>query len=248
MSNGGDKNYSLRPRRAARGKYREMVSMVSHDDQDKDRENDESTSTMQISLLDETLNKRNVYLLPIVVSGENELLVENTIELEISGPDPLTMGDGTGPGEGVRDGGKTKNRTGAASKSSNALQKIEEILRNNDQLLESMNETSPSVRVKNDRKGLYSHQIYDRNNLLIKMTILFFLTGNGCISSSRSSSSENSLNLNNCSKSKTVTLTIESVKKMIHRPMTEEEEIEVNSLQCLTESSLQQSRHKCLNR
>lgn len=154
MSNVGDKNYSLRPRRAVRGKYREMVSMRH---EDKETEND--VSTMQLSLLDETQSKRKVYLLPIVVSGENELLVENTIELEISTPDPIADDNNdTSASEpylqsSVTSINKDETNSSTVSKSSNALQKIEEILRNNDQLLESINETSPSMKVNKGIQG-----------------------------------------------------------------------------------------------
>lgn len=55
------------------------------------------------------------------------------------------------------------------------------------------------------------------------MTLWFYFPGNGC-----TSSFENSPYSNIGSKSKTVKLTMESVKKMIHRSMNEEEEIEVN--------------------
>lgn len=131
-------NYALRPRRSTtKGKYREMLGISQY------HENDSTSrvGTVNTELPSDGGNKGcKIFLLPLVVSGESDILADNTIEIEISEdvcvselPEAVYMSE------------DEQRETQLSRTQENPLKHIEEILKKNDQLIESIPE-APSFK------------------------------------------------------------------------------------------------------
>ncbi len=133
-------NYGLRPRRsAAKGKYREMLGI----NQCPENSAESRMETIQLDSPTESGNKGcKIFLLPLVVSGESDdnILADNTIEIEISEDVSVAeLHDATVVNE------EELKAVRLARTPKNPLSHIEEILKKNDQLIESIPE-GPSFK------------------------------------------------------------------------------------------------------
>ena len=135
-----DGNYGLRPRRsAAKGKYREMLGINSS----QENSVESRVETIQVESSTESGNKGcKIFLLPLVVSGESEdnILADNTIEIEIS--EDVSVAE-LHNATIVNEEELSAVRFTRVPK--NPLNHIEEILKKNDQLIESIPE-GPSFK------------------------------------------------------------------------------------------------------
>lgn len=133
-------NYALRPRRSsAKGKYREMLGITNQCSENSAEHRMESINALSESS-GESINKGcKIFLLPLVVSGENDILADNTIEIEISEDVSVSeLADVTSVTEEVKLPKILKTPE-------NPLRHIEDILKQNDQLIESIPE-GPSFK------------------------------------------------------------------------------------------------------
>lgn len=133
-------NYTLRPRRSAvKGKYREMLGIS----QSQENSSESALETLKTECTIDSASKGcKIFLLPLVVSGESDVLADNTIEIEISEDvnvselsDPIGLNE-----EDIQTAGQGKIQE-------SPLRHIEEILKKNDQLIESIPE-GPSFKKK----------------------------------------------------------------------------------------------------
>lgn len=135
-------NYTLRPRRSvAKGKYREILSVgsLSQDDSVSEGRVEIGNNTLAESRT-EILNKGcKIFILPSVISDGSDILTDNTIEIEISEGVSVSELDDLGTIEEEEEHGKL------VSKQENPLQHIDEILKQNDELIESIPE-GPSFK------------------------------------------------------------------------------------------------------
>jgi len=126
-----DKNYQLRPKRAKKGKYREMIGISSSDPIEPiQQERSEGNN-------DQDQDNCNVYLLPIVVTGPGESQVIATIEINDPGnmivPHTLELV----PEREIKSEADCDSSNVTEIKD-DPLERIEEILKKNDELIESI--------------------------------------------------------------------------------------------------------------
>jgi len=194
MSSSPDKNYQLRPKRAKKGKYREMIGISSSDTKEPiEPERSDGNSDQ---------NNCNVYLLPIIVSGPGESQVIATIEIDDPGnmiaPNTLEKL----PERAIKSEADCDSNNQTKSKD-DPLERIEEILKKNDELIESIVE-GPTFK-KRRRLLEDSNESYSfKNNKLV-----------------RSDAKTKSVNSS---------LTMEWVEEKLIRPLTEQERDQVEEL------------------
>lgn len=207
---------SLRPRRPAKGKYREMLGIQEHtEDAEPDASStrtvvsDESVSKNGVEIPD---NNKKVFFLPVgVMLGEaNEIEIEITEE-----PAPQTSSE------------KISAVLG------DPLQHIDQILAKNDRLMESMPE-GPSFKKRrkaakeeeNDENGMLDviHLIVHDSHLVLSDSAA--MQDNSVhprrVARSRGSSAKQVENEN-----KIVHFNLDAVTRMMHRPLTKDEEFKV---------------------
>ena len=130
-------NYTLRPRRSTvKGKYREMLG-INHYQENGSESRMEQLETISTELTTDGANKGcKIFLLPLVVSSESDILADNTIEIEIS--EDVCVSE-LPEAVYVNEDDELKE-TQSVRTSENPLRHIEEILKKNDQLIESIPE------------------------------------------------------------------------------------------------------------
>lgn len=130
-------NYTLRPRRSTvKGKYREMLG-INHYQENGSENRMEQLETISTELTTDGANKGcKIFLLPLVVSSESDILADNTIEIEIS--EDVCVSE-LPEAVYVNEDDELKE-TQLVRTSENPLRHIEEILKKNDQLIESIPE------------------------------------------------------------------------------------------------------------
>lgn len=130
-------NYGLRPRRSStKGKYLEMLGISNQYPENSAESRMESMKPISESTADSVNKGCKVFLLPLVVSGESDILADNTIEIEIS--EDVSVSDLTDA--------HTVNEELKPSKATEyPLRHIDEILQKNHQLIESIPE-GPSFK------------------------------------------------------------------------------------------------------
>ncbi|KAI9559180.1 Histone-lysine N-methyltransferase PRDM9 [Daphnia sinensis] len=161
-------NYALRPRRStAKGKYREMLGISQYH---------ESDPTIRVETVSNDLSSDDgnkgckIFLLPLVVSGESDILADNTIEIEIS--EDVCVSELP---EAVYVNEDEQRATELARTHENPLKHIEEILKKNDQLIESIPEP-PSFKkhgkhVKEEKCPESDERLLSTSSQIVKTAI-----------------------------------------------------------------------------
>lgn len=161
-------NYALRPRRStAKGKYREMLGINHY----QENGSDSRMETINNELPTDGVNKGcKIFLLPLVVSGESDILADNTIEIEISEdvcvsdlPEAVYLNDD-----------ELKETQLEIRTPENPLRHIEEILKKNDQLIESIPEPPSFKKRGKSLKDEKNNESYESSRS--SMFFFFFTT------------------------------------------------------------------------
>jgi len=200
-----EKNYQLRPKRARKGKYREMIG-ISSEPYRSDADNEINNTKNE----DDEENC-NVYILPIVVSGPGENQVIATIE--INDPDNVMIPDldGTRPARMKSEIDCIEDR-----KKSDPLDRIEEILEKNDRLMDSILE-GPTFKKRRKLHEVHNEDASESHSV-----------DDG--KSDWSDGVKTKLKSNDLTISHPVDLTMELIEEKMIRPLTDVERVKVEEL------------------